>query len=711
MKKTLLSRARAISAETYRYLVADLLVLLMFYSIGLNNYPLSCSLAELFSIVLMMIVSAIVWNARDYIQNNYLLFLGIALVFVAFIDLLFALFYAGSTLTIRNEETNLTAQLWIAARYLQAISLLVAPFFIGRRLRIDLVFTTYAGVLSVLLLSIFYWHIFPTSYIPEIGHTLFKTVSEVIITVLTLLSLIFLIRKRSAFDKNVFFLLCSFLVVSIFSETFFLLNEGAFEFSDVTGHLLKIAAFYLLYRAVAITGLTDPREQLLKSLEHKDEEIRANEQKFRLVVESSKDAFVTTNNEGNIVLWNKSAESIFGYREKEILGKPFALLGLRKLLILKDAAENTTEEVPSLEVDHLPEIGNKSIEMRGRRKGGEEFPLEISSSSWEYGQEMFFTSIIRDITRRKDSEHKLQEYAREIGEREARNEALLLSIADGIVVTDMSGRIVYCNNALKRISGLGPKELLHRDLDETIPFFDELGKRVPIERRPIYIAIDPRKRENLPISSSSTFYLVHKKSRRKVPLSINASPFVIDGTILGAIAVWRDITHEKEIDKAKSEFISFASHQLRTPLTSISLSIDMLLNHSDEPLTKVQKKYLRIAFGGIKDMTDIIETLLNISRIQMGTLVVNPEPVHLPDYVDTILKNISIAIRNRNIKIKRIYEPNLPDIKIDQRLMKIVLENLVSNAMKYSPLRSTILVEIKKQGKDAVIAVSDTGSG
>lgn len=271
--------------------------------------------------------------------------------------------------------------------------------------------------------------------------------------------------------------------------------------------------------------------------------------------------------------------------------------------------------------------------------------------------------------------------------------------SDHVVITDPKGIIIYANKAVERITGYENSEILNKTIGSL--WGNQMGKEYYNE---LWHTIQNKKVFTGEIIN-------RRKNGEQYHAHVTISPVLDEkNKIIFFVGIERDITKEKEIDKAKSEFISFASHQLRTPLTSIQISLDILLHHTSRTLTAEQKKYLRVALGGIRYMTDIIETLLNISRIQMGTLLVNQEPVNLARFSDDILKSISIPIQKRKIKIKKIYE-RMPPIKIDQRLMRIIFENIISNAIKYSPIGGTILIEIKKRGKDALIAISDTGIG
>lgn len=701
---------------TYRHGVVGILVLAVLYNIGLSSYPFFHTVIELFNIAILMFVFIITWNAREYVRNNYLVFLSVSLFSVAFIDLFQTLVYAGVVIPFADgiETSVISQQLWIATQYLLAASLLGASFFIEKKLEIQLILLPYAAAAALVLLSIFSWNIFPAFFAQNAGQAPFASTSGFFVAALLLLSLILLARKRALFEKSVFYLLGAFITLGVVSEIFFALSGEATDTYNLAGHLLRGTAFYLLYRAVVIASLKNPFKVLLQDIESREQELqsRAMElehlnqrlRKFELALENTSDHAIITDPEGTVIYANKAAERITGYANHEILRKKIGALWGKQMST--EFYQKLWKTIKEEKRDFFGEIIN-------RRKNGELYAsLATISPVLDTDRNVqYFVGIEVDITDRKEAERKLSAYAEKEMEARVKNEALLLSIADGILVTDVSGRITYANKAFENISGMSMKEVLNLELDEAISFCDDIGRRIPKEKIPIYIALDPNKRKNAPIATHTTFHVINKKDKRRVPLSLSTAPFINRNKLLGAVVVLRDITREKQIDKAKNEFISFASHQLRTPLTSVSLTIDMLLHHIRDTLTAEQKKYLKIAFNGIKDMVDIIETLLNISRIQMGTLVIDTRPTNLAKFSDKILRDVSISIRSRKIKVKKIHDKNMPLIQIDHQLMKLVLENLVSNAMKYSPIGSTILVETRKKGRNALIAISDTGDG
>jgi signal transduction histidine kinase len=249
------------------------LVFLGLYLTSLYSYLLFHSIAEIFSVIIAGAVFALAWNSRRIIANNYLLFLGIALLFVAFLDLVHTLAYKGMGV-FPGYGANLPTQLWVAARFLQSLSLLAAPLFLNRRLRPGLVFGGYLLVTSLLLFSIFHGHIFPDCFVAGQGLTAFKKYSEYSISFILLAAMGFLLQKRREFDPGVLRLLLCSILLSIGSELAFTFYVSVYGLSNLIGHLFKILAFYCIYKAIIETGLVKPFNLLFRDLKLREEALQ-----------------------------------------------------------------------------------------------------------------------------------------------------------------------------------------------------------------------------------------------------------------------------------------------------------------------------------------------------------------------------------------------------------------------------------------------------
>jgi PAS domain S-box-containing protein len=309
-----------IFSRKYLYLLFSILVLLGLYLSSLYNYLLFHSLAELFSIVVACGIFMIAWNSRRFLDNNYLLFIGIAYLFVGGFDLIHTLAYKGMNI-FQGYETNLPTQLWIAARYMQGISLLVAPLFLRRKLRINLVFPGYALAVFLLLTSIFYWNVFPACFVEGVGLTPFKKISEYIISLILLGSIAYLLKNRKEFDQKVLNLVAWSIIFTIVSELLFTFYISVYGLSNLIGHYFKIFAFYLIYKALVETGLSQPYSLLFRNLKQSEEAIREEKERAQGYLDIAGVILVVINADQTVGLINKKGCEVLGCKEAEVIGK------------------------------------------------------------------------------------------------------------------------------------------------------------------------------------------------------------------------------------------------------------------------------------------------------------------------------------------------------------------------------------------------------
>ncbi len=235
------------------------------YLTSLYSYNLFHSLSELFSIVVAWGIFVIAWNSRNLLDNNYLLFLGISYLFVGGLDLLHTLAYKGMGI-FPQDDANLPTQLWVASRYMQSLSLVAATFFAGRRLDRRPIVALYSAVTCLMLLSIFYWKIFPDCYIEGSGLTAFKKGSEYVISLILIISFALIYRKRSHFDSLVFRRVSLSILLLTGSELMFTFYVSVYGIANLAGHFLKIFSFYLVYKALVETAIVKPYNLIFRRL-------------------------------------------------------------------------------------------------------------------------------------------------------------------------------------------------------------------------------------------------------------------------------------------------------------------------------------------------------------------------------------------------------------------------------------------------------------
>ena len=290
----------------------------------------------------------------------------------------------------------------------------------------------------------------------------------------------------------------------------------------------------------------------------------------------------------------------------------------------------------------------------------------------------------------------------------SRDEAILASIGNGLVVVDKEGKIIYINNTFEETLGWKAEEIIGKSMVEVVPREDVNGVGVSFKERILTQVLAGQK---FVADLTNPFYYI-RKDKSRFPVSSIVSPMVLDRKIVGAVEVFRDITKEKEIDKAKTEFVSLASHQLRTPLSTVSWYSEMLLTGDVGEVTPEQKKYLEEIYTGNQRMVELVNTLLDVSRIEMGTLVVESKPTNIVKLAQGVINEQILQINEKQIKFSASFENDITSIQADPKLLRMVMQNLLSNAVKYTPDGGTVQIIISLfENKSIILKIIDTGYG
>lgn len=171
-----------------------------------------------------------------------------------------------------------------------------------------------------------------------------------------------------------------------------------------------------------------------------------------------------------------------------------------------------------------------------------------------------------------------------------------------------------------------------------------------------------------------------------------------------------DVGKHRELAQAKTDFVTIASHQLRTPLSIIKWYVDFLITGDAGEMTKEQLKYLKEVYNSNERLIELVNALLDVSRIDLGTFSIEPEPMDIIQAANTAFKKHAKELRKKNIYLEKEYD-RLPEINLDPRLTGIVFDNIITNAIKYTPENGRIKLVIKKTDKDVFIKISDSGCG
>lgn len=289
----------------------------------------------------------------------------------------------------------------------------------------------------------------------------------------------------------------------------------------------------------------------------------------------------------------------------------------------------------------------------------------------------------------------------------ARTEALLASIGEGVVATDKDGKIIFFNKFASDMIGIDA-DLVGKSIYNVIKLQDEKNAPLEADARPTAKALATGKRVESPLPPKPYWML---RENKPFPVHIIVTPILHDGGAIGAVAVFRDITDEMEIDRRKSEFISIASHQLRSPLTGIKWLADMLRKGDLGKLEEKQQKVADQLFDANERLVVLVNELLNVSRLEVGSTKPNPVETDLRALLDGIVADTQPVVASKGQKLD--YKAgDLPKtMMIDPLLTREVVANILSNASKYSPDGSAVTLVALREGDDVRISVSDQGIG
>ena len=411
-----------------------------------------------------------------------------------------------------------------------------------------------------------------------------------------------------------------------------------------------------------------------------------NARNMASIIEYSNDAIISVNMAAIVTSWNPAAERLYGYSAEEMIGRPILKI------VPPDGADQDPDSVSNLRSGHKIE----AYEIIRIRKNGTpvEISLTLSPIYDESGVVIGTSGISRDITAEKEASQN------------ARKMALIVeSSNDAITSGNIDLIFTGWNPAAERMFGYSAAEIIGQPF--SILSVPETLQEDVVNQRDIS--------EGNRIEPYETLRL--RKDGTTIPIFLTVSPIYDErGMFIGSSGIARDITQEKQIihhleemNKVRNDFVTMVSHDIRSPMTSISGFANLLIERWNTLDEDDKKEYLNIIVRNTDNLSQFVEDVLQVARIEAGQYSYEINPLDIRALAQ---KTIDAARGQKNNQNFELISPNdLPLVLGDEERVYQVFANLISNALKYSPEQENIVIELSKVANSVQIAVKNFGPG
>ncbi|HEY5729420.1 MAG TPA: ATP-binding protein, partial [Anaerolineales bacterium] len=307
----------------------------------------------------------------------------------------------------------------------------------------------------------------------------------------------------------------------------------------------------------------------------------------------------------------------------------------------------------------------------------------------------------------RDQAERLGSMLRREQEDASRSQAILEAVADGVLVTGGNNRITFLNNSAEKILDLESSRVVGQPLDVFAGLF---GKAAGSWMQTIHTWSESPSE----YQKGETFAEQLDLQNGRIVL-VHLAPVILQNDLLGTVSIFRDITHEVEVDRLKSEFVATVSHELRTPMTSIRGYTDVLLMGAAGAMNENQAHFLNIIKNNTERLNILVNDLLDVSRIESGRVTLSPQALDLRNLAEDVIEDVLRRSQEENKPMALSLDAprKLPPVYGDMERVRQVLSNLIFNAYHYTPESGTITVHIHQpdSGHYVQVDVEDTGVG
>lgn len=436
-----------------------------------------------------------------------------------------------------------------------------------------------------------------------------------------------------------------------------------------------------------VWSLATLRKRALALADRMTGRLRERETFISAMVDNAADGIITVDQECRILSFNRAAETIFGYQAHEAVGNDVATLTTEPL------KHDITD--PSSAADDRPVSARVGKEVTGKRRDGSAFPLDIAISAINR-ESPIYVWLVRDITDRKEAERALRRS-------EERFELAIRGANDGLWDWDLGADRVYFSPRWKAILGYAEHELGDSAA--------ELRQRVHPQDA---TAAAERLRahwEGQTLQYQSEHRLRHKDGHYVWVHDRGLVQRDERGHAYRMVGILSDITERKQVERLKSEFVSVVSHELRTPLTSIRGSLGLLTGGAMGELPDSAHDLLEIAGRNTERLLMLINDILDIEKMQSGTLPLRVKTVGISDIVEQAIDANRGYADEFNVSIALSCTADEALVAVDIERFTQIMANLLSNAAKFSREGSTVCVDISADAGRVRVSVRDEGDG
>ena len=450
---------------------------------------------------------------------------------------------------------------------------------------------------------------------------------------------------------------------------------------------------------------------ILEDIQESERELRIQREelnKFKLAVDSSFNHIVITNSDGVILYANRAAESVTGFSFEEMKGKTPALWGKQMSADFYEAFWHTIKQ------EKKPYSG----EITNRRKNGDRYLASVSITPIlsAKGDVSFFVGIERDITAERRHQEDIERHARELetaniqirAEKERAEGILrfLESIGEAVYVTDVDRKIIFINKTAADYIGKPQSSVIGTHTSEHFTF--EVGNDDKSDRQlPIRMVLETHKTFVFP----NHMFVV--KDGVRLPVTGTAAPIFDERKVfIGVIVIFQDITEKYALEQMKDRFLSVAAHQLRTPIGSMRWSMELLRSGDFGELPSGAQEAIQELYDNSARLLALINSLLDVSRIDQGRAVEEPVLVDMTSVIQEAIVSLTGEAKQRGIELTfAVPKKALPQVRVTRGHMFEAIENLVSNALRYSQEQGGVTITLCVRERMLEIRVSDTGIG